>query len=610
MMKSTKENKKRSGSFESFRRLIDFAKEEKPWFLRSGLFSILNKIFDIAPEILIGVAIDVVVSKETSFVARFGVIEPWHQILVLAVLTFFVWVFESIFEYLHLISWRGLAQVIQHKLRTKAYAHLQSLDLGYFENQSTGNLVAVLNDDINQLERFLDGGMNEVVQTATAAVGVGAVFFYLSPEIAWLAITPIPIIVVGAFYFQKRAEPLYAKVRDQVGVLASRLNNNISGILTIKSFTGEEIESTKMELDSLDYVKINSKAISVSSAFTPIIRLGVLSGFLATLVYGGWKVLHGSLNIGAYGVLIFLTQRLLWPMTRLATTVDLYERAMASTRRVLDLMNIYPAILSGPLHVQKIRGHYRFEHVTFGYESGPVILQDLQLEILPQKTTALVGLTGSGKSTIIKLLSRYYEVTQGNIYLDGNPLQDYNLKALRKRIGLVSQDVFLFHGTIRENLCFHDETIQEDQLVRACVLAEAHDFILTLDKGYDTVVGERGQKLSGGQRQRLSIARAILKDPDVLILDEATSAVDNETEAAIQRSIAKISKNRTTVVVAHRLSTITEADHIYVLDHGKIVESGKHRDLLESNHIYAKLWNVQTGGKAMTSNHEIFRNQS
>ncbi|MCB0327701.1 MAG: ABC transporter ATP-binding protein, partial [Bdellovibrionales bacterium] len=354
-------------------------------------------------------------------------------------------------------------------------------------------------------------------------------------------------------------------------------------------------EANNLEKESMDYVQVNSKAISVSSAFTPIIRIGVLSGFLATMFLGGWKVIHGELNVGAYGVLIFLTQRLLWPMTRLATTIDLYERAMASVRKVLDLLTIKSYIQSGNFQPQSIPGHYECKDLSFQYSSGPMILKDMTLSILPKQTTAFVGFTGSGKSTLIKLLSRYYDPSEGSIVLDGKDLKEYDLDALRSKIGLVSQDVFLFHGSVRENLCFHDQRITQDEMFEAAKLAEAHTFIESLEFGYDTVIGERGQKLSGGQRQRLSIARAILKNPDILILDEATSSVDNETEAAIQRSIEKISKDRTTIVVAHRLSTILRADKIYVLDHGKIVESGKHDQLLYQNGLYSQLWSVQTG---------------
>lgn len=577
-------------------RLFEYAKGDRLQLIWASFCSITNKLFDIAPEILIGIAIDVVVSKEQSFVSRLGWSDPWEQILVLAVLTFFIWFGESLFEYLLLINWRNLAQKIQHQLRIDTYRHIQKLDLSYFEDQSTGSLVSILNDDVNQLERFLDGGANQLLQTFTAVAGVGAVFFVISYEIALIAFMPIPIVILGAFYFQRRATPLYATVRDKVGLLSSRLNNNISGIITIKSFTSEDKEAETLEEQSLDYLRSNSKAIAMSSAFIPIIRMAILAGFLATFTLGAWKVLNGQLAVGSYGVLVFLTQRLLWPLTGLAATVDLYERAMASTRRILNLMNTPISLREGHLRSDHLRGHFKFENVDFRYASGAPVLKGLQFEILPKKTTAFVGATGSGKSTLIKLLLRFYEPTRGNIQLDGHPLSDFHTHSLRGRIGLVSQDVFLFHGTVRENILYGRPEASEEDIRRACQLAEAHDFIQNLPEKYDTLIGERGQKLSGGQRQRLSIARALLKNPDILIFDEATSAVDNETEAAIQRSLSIISKNRTIIVVAHRLSTIVSADKIFVLENGEIKESGHHRDLiLQKNGAYSRLWQVQTG---------------
>jgi ATP-binding cassette subfamily B protein len=575
--------------------IIRYAKSYRPRIVVATVYSIINKLFDIAPEILIGMAIDVVVSKEKSFLSNFGLLEPWHQILALGVLTFFIWAGESLFEYLLLINWRNLAQNIQHDLRLDAYNHIQNLDLSYFEDQSTGNLVAIMNDDVNQLERFLDGGANNLIQTFTAVIGVGAVFFYLSPLIALIAITPIPVIILGAFYFQKRALPLYKNVRASVGHLSSRLSNNISGIMTIKSFTSEAAESEQLRTQSLDYVEANRKAIAVSSAFIPIIRMAILSGFLATFIIGGYKVLQGDMPVGSYGVLVFLTQRLLWPLTSLAQNVDLYERAMASTRRILDILKQPLIIQSGSLETSNLEGHYQFKNAYFKYNSGDLVLKDLNLAIEPKKTTAFVGSTGSGKSTLVKLLLRFYDLTEGELCLDGHKIKDYNLKFLRSQVGLVSQDVFLFHGTVKENIAYGNPGATEEAIKKAAQMAEAMSFIEALPEGLNTIIGERGQKLSGGQRQRLSIARAILKDPKILILDEATSAVDNETEAAIQRSLKVISQNRTTIIIAHRLSTIVHADQIFVLDHGQVIESGRHEELLKQGQTYTQLWKVQTG---------------
>ncbi len=584
-------------SFDALVRLLRYARGYRGDILLATLYSVLNKVFDIMPEILIGIAIDVVVRREASFVGTLGITEPFSQVLLLGALTILVWAFESLFEFLLLVKWRNLAQTIQHELRLEAYAHIHQLDMAWFSEQHSGDLLAILNDDVNQLERFLDGGANALIQVVTAVTAVGAVFFYLSPPIALMAFTPIPVIIVGAFWFQRRAQPLYANVRERVGSLASRLANNITGIATIKSFTRERHELEQLRKDSESYLEANRRAIRVSSAFIPIIRMAILAGFVATLVYGGKLTLAGEMEAGAYGVLIFLTQRLLWPLTMVAENVDLYERAMASTRRILNLTETPFRIRSGStrLPASRVRGALDFENLTFSYASGPPVLSDVTIRVPEGRTVALVGQTGSGKSTIVKLLLRFYEPGSGRVTLDGHDIQQVELSDLRAAVGLVSQDVFLFHGTVRDNIAYGRPDAGHDAIVEAAKAAEAHDFINRLADGYDTIIGERGQKLSGGQRQRLSIARAVLKDPPVLVLDEATSSVDNETEAAIQRSMQRISEGRTTLVIAHRLSTIVDADHIYVLEHGRVTEQGDHRALLAANGIYASLWEVQTG---------------
>ena len=584
-------------------RLIAYARGYRRRIAWATFCSVANKLFDVMPEILIGVAIDVVVRREDSFLAAAGISEPLHQIYLLGVLTFLIWAGESLFEYFHMLAWRNLAQALQHDLRLDAYAHVQDLDIAWFEDRSTGNLVAILNDDVNQLERFLDGGANSLIQVLTTVLAVGAVFFVVSPVIAALAFSPVPLLLWGAFRFQKRAQPLYADVRARVGDLGARLANNLSGIVTIKSFAAETREVERLRRDSEAYLAANSRAIAVSSAFIPLIRMVILAGFLFTFVVGGRMVLDGSLAVGAYGVLVFLTQRLLWPLTGLAQTVDLYERAMASTRRILDLLATPIAVrrAAGGQVLDTVRGALRVQRVSFRYASGDDVLHDISIDIPAGHTVALVGPTGSGKTTLVKLLLRFHEPSGGRITLDDQPLSGIDPASLRANIGFVSQDVFLFHGTVRENIAYGRPHAEQSAVVAAAQAAEADVFIRALPDGYDTVVGERGQKLSGGQRQRLSIARALLKDPPVVILDEATSAVDNETEAAIQRSLARISVGRTTIVIAHRLSTIVHAHHIVVLDGGRVRETGSHRELLAADGLYAALWRVQTGAESWSA---------
>ena len=579
------------------RRLWKYAANYRGQVIAASIWSFLNKAVDIAPPFLIGMAVDVVANGSDSLLGRLGIENPKAQIVVIAMITFVIWGLESVFEYLLSVNWRNLAQSIQHDLRVDTYEHLQELDIAYFEDRPSGDLMAVLNDDINQLERFLDIGANEVIQLATTVVLIGVAFFIIAPSIAWLAFLPVPIILWGSLRFQKRIEPRYATVRDEAAAINGQLANNIGGIATIKAFTAEGREVERVTVSSNRYKQANASAIALSSTFTPIIRIAILIGFTATLVWGGFLAIDGQLNIGLYSVMVFLTQRLLWPLTRLGQTVDLYQRAMASTNRILDVLDAEPTIIdgTGSLDASLVKGAITFDDVTFSYEPGYEVLSGVDLEIEPFKTTAFVGSTGSGKTTLVKLMLRFYDPDSGSVLVDGTRLADLSQYDIRRAMALVSQDVFLFHGTVRENIAYGEPDATEEDVHTAARTAEAHEFITSLPDGYDTIIGERGQKLSGGQRQRLSLARALLTDSPVLILDEATSAVDNETEAAIQRSLARIAHGRTMVVIAHRLSTIRNADKIYVIDRGGVAESGTHRDLIDDEGIYHSLWNVQTG---------------
>ncbi len=581
-------------------RLLHYGHNYRTQIWQATVCSILNKIFDLAPPALIGAAVDVVVQKEDSLIAKLGVTDIFGQLLLLTVISAIIWGLESIFEYAYARLWRNLAQTIQHELRLNAYDHLQSLELAYFEDSSTGGLMSILSDDINQLERFLDVGANELLQVSTTVLIIGGAFFILAPSVAWMTIVPIPFILWGSIAFQRRLAPRYANVREKVSLLNGQLANNLTGMTAIKSFTAEAYENQRIAAQSAAYRQSNRRAIALSAAFVPMIRMIILAGFTGILLYGGMEAVAGRLSVGTYSVLVFLTQRLLWPLTRLGDTLDLYQRAMATTTRVMNLLDTPIAIHSGDLAlpVGQVRGELELKEVTFAYKGRAPVVENLSLQIPAGKTIAIVGATGSGKSTLVKLLLRLYEIQGGSITLDGVDLRQLELGDLRRAIGLVSQDVFLFHGTVRENIAYGSFEATLAEVMAAAEIAEAHEFISKLPQGYDTIVGERGQKLSGGQQQRIAIARAVLKNPPILILDEATSAVDNETEAAIGRSLEKIIKNRTTIAIAHRLSTVRNADCIYVMEQGKLVEQGTHEELLARSGIYAMLWRVQSGLKA------------
>ena len=579
----------------NLRDLYKYAQQNQTKVKRGILYSILNKLFDLAPPVLIGVAIDIVVEGSDSFIGSFGFEDRRQQLIILAFITFVIWGLESIFDYVAAVTWRNIAQDLQHSLRTETFEKTLDLDLSFFENKSSGRLMAILNDDVNQMEQFLNEAANRLIQTATTVIVIGGTFIYISPLVAVFAFIPIPVIIFGSYKFTQRIAERYSKIRNNVESLNAHLSNSITGVLTVKSFNRKDREYKRIDEASKEVKTANYEAIKLSAAFIPIIRIAILFGFTATLLIGGFLALDGQIKVAMYSVMLFITQRLLWPLTELGMIFDVYQKAMASFRRIINLKETKPLINDGNTFMEELKESIRFENLNFEYVSDFPVLKDVNIEIVKGKTTAIVGSTGSGKSTLIKLILRFYEKNSGKIFFDNNEIESLVIDSLRSKIGLVSQDVFLFEGTVFENIAYGNIDASTKDVWNAARLSESDKFISELPNQENTIVGERGQKLSGGQRQRISIARAILKNPEILILDEATSAVDNETEAAIQESLETLKEGRTVIAIAHRLSTIKNADLIYVLESGEIVEHGTHDELLNNQGVYAKLWDVQTG---------------
>ena len=581
-----------------FRRLLAHVSGHRGTIRLASLCSVTNKIWDLAPPLLIGLAVDVVVEREDSFLASLGILDPWHQLILLSVLTFAIWGLESLFEYFYGVLWRNLAQTVQHELRLDTFAHVQRQGMGWFDERQKGDILAILNDDINQLERFLDKGANDLLQVSTTVVVVGAVFIAISWQVALFAVLPIPIIVWGSFRYQRSLEPRYAEVRKSAGAMNALLENDLSGMSTIQSFTAEDREIKRVEALSNVYRESNRQAIRLSAAFTPLIRMAILCGFTATLLLGGWMTLENELAVGAYSVLVFMTQRLLWPLTRLGETFDLYQRAMASSTRVLDVLTSPTEVVQGDFAPESSvieASPIIFKDVDFSYPGREPVFTGLNLELKAGETVGVVGSTGAGKTTLIRLLLRFAEPTTCSILWAEQPLPEWSLSRLRSSMALVDQHITLFPTTILENIRYGNPNATDEAVYESAKLAEVTEFVEALPEAWATLVGEGGHRLSGGQRQRLAIARAVLKDAPLLILDEATSAVDNETEAALQRSINKITQGRTAVIIAHRLSTVRNADRILVLENGGIREDGDHDELVQIGGIYSRMWAVQTG---------------
>ena len=580
------------------RELLSYLNAWKVRVTLASIYSAINKIFDIAPEVLIGVAVDLVVKKNDSFVASLGFESIDSQVAFIGAVTFLIWALESLFEYLYMIEWRGLAQNVEHDLRVKTYDHAQRLDLDWHEKQSVGNITAILNDDINQLERFLNNGVNQIIQISVSTIIIGFIFFYISPLIATIAILPVPIIFLIGLFFQKKLSPKYKSIREKVGLLNSVIVNNLMGIKVIKSFMTFNIEKDNLGAKSKEYQQENINAIAISSAFNPIIRMGVLAGFLGTMLIGSYMALNGTLEVGSYSVLVFLTQRFLWPFTSLSTLIDDFERSMASCNRIFTLLDHKIKIIDKPNSIKppSMNYHIKFKDMSFGYDSTTPLFENLNMSIPYGSSIGLVGDTGSGKTTIAKLLLRLYEPNDGDIFIGDYSISDLEIGFLRQKVGIVSQESFLFNASIYENITYGIKHPRQEDIEQTLEQSQCKEFIDKLPLGLETIVGERGQILSGGQRQRISIARTLMRKPDIIIFDEATSSVDNKTEQLIQKAIFEIIKERTSIIIAHRLSTIRNCKNIFVLNQGKIIEEGNHDDLVANeNSYYSKLWKIQTG---------------
>lgn len=579
------------------RRLWNYGEKWRFLAIRGSIYSALNKFFDVAPEVLIGMAVDLVVRKEQSALAGFGVAKVEHQLIFIALLTAFIWICESLFEYLYSLDWRNLAQGIQHELRKNTFDKVLRFPAGWFTKQNTGDLTTIMNDDVNQLERFLDNGINDILQLIVSTLLVLAIFYFISPLIATCALLPIPIIFWGSKFFQAKLAVRYDVVREKASRLSSVISASISGVITIKSYGTETFESNKLGKASGDYQEANQLAIKTSSAFIPLLRVLILMGFVFTLVFGGIKTLDGDISVASYSILVFLTQRLLWPFTSLGQTIDQYHRGMASAKRILDLAE------SNAAELEQVSGintpipwneRISFKDVSFAYGGSPLVIDKLNLEIPRKGFVGIVGATGSGKSSILRLILGLYKPKSGEVTFDGTAISTYPLSQLRASLAYVAQDCFIFTGSILDNVCYGEEP-DEARATEVLELVDLQELVQGAKEGIHAGVGENGSKLSGGQVQRLCIARALYRDADILIFDEATSAVDNETEAALQKSISHLAGAKTIISVAHRLSSIRSADIIYVLNDGMIVEKGSHNELVAKGGLYASQWALQTG---------------
>ena len=563
--------------------------------------SVLNKVFDMMPPVLTGWIIDSVSGNPPWVLTiSLGVLSPLQSAMVLSGLAVFIFGLESVFQWGYQFSFATLAQQLVHRIRMQVLGHMQQREMAFFETHRLGDTLATVTEDVSQLERFINNGINEWIQLLVLLVVSVMIMVSISWQLAVVAFLPIPIIIAGSLWYQRQMAPRFLAIRDRVGELNGRLENWISGMAVVKSFTAEPMEHAKATESSQAVMLANRSAIAIIALYVPVIRMAVVLGFAGVLLIGSYWVLTGQgvLSLGELVLFAMLTERLLWPVTRLGATFDELERSNASAKRIDRVMapSMVTEVASPHLPPQVI-GKIGFNGVSFAYPtalSNPVV-QGLELQIEAGTVVGIAGATGCGKSTLIKLLLRFYDPQVGSISLDGVPINQWSIRSLRQSIALVSQDVYLFHGTIYENIAYGLPHATPDQVEAAARCAAFHDVVCQFERGYQTIVGERGIRLSGGQRQRLSIARAVLKNAPILVFDEATSSVDTETEEAIQRQFAMVTKGKTAIVIAHRLSTIRHADRIVVLNNGRVTEDGSHMSLLRLGGTYARLWSTQVG---------------
>ena len=591
-----------------WRLFTDYGEGQRLAFVIGLVSSVFARMLDLLPPLLLALAIDAVIEGNTSYSLLF-VPDAWipggttGQLWLTAGLIAASFGFGALFHYMRNWGWNKFAQHVQHAVRTDTYETMQRLNMEFFADKQTGEMMSVLSNDVNRLEKFLNDGLNSSSRLIIMVLGIAGYLFYINWQLALVALLPVPVIAVFTKWFIETIQPKYADVRASVGSLNSRLENNLSGIQIIKTATTEAYEADRVEDSSQEYLDANWDAIETRITFFPGLRLVSGLGFVVTFVLGGLIVIGRApsfftleLTTGGFVAFIIYTQRFVWPMAQFGQVINMYQRAYASAERVFGLMEtpgrLEEAADAEPLAVTD--GAVAYDDVTFGYGEDTV-LEDVSFTVDGGDTIALVGPTGAGKSTVMKLLLRMYDPDDGAVRIDGQDLRDARITSVRRAIGYVSQETFLFYGSVRDNIAYGTFDATDDEIRQAAEAAEAHQFIRNLPEGYETMVGERGVKLSGGQRQRIAIARAMLKDPDILVLDEATSDVDTETEMLIQRSLDELTADRTTFAIAHRLSTIKDADTILVLEDGRVVERGSHDDLLARDGLYANLWAVQAG---------------
>lgn len=568
----------------TFKRLKEFYWPYKHYFLWSLFFLIILTCITVVYPIILQITIDEVVLQD-----RYGLI------LYISLIFFGLMIIKGIstFSFQYLSELFGMTSV--YHLRNALYGKLQVLSFEYYDNSKTGDIMSRLTADVEGFRFFLSAGFAELIRIVVL-IGVSlTIMFYYSIPLAIVTMLAMPFLGIIVFQFDKQVHPAFRKVRKSFGRLNTRVQENISGMNTVKSLSREDFEIDRFSSSNDDYRKRYLFTSKLWSKYFPLMEFIGNVAVVSLLGYGGYLVINDQMALGELVAFFSLVWYILGPIMNLGFVVNMFSQAKASGERLIEILDQEEEIQEKENAIrQPIKGHVTFKDVSLQYvEEDDVALKHIDFDAPPGKVIGLIGATGSGKTSITQLITRFYEADMGEVLVDGQLVSDYELKSLRSQIGFVLQEPFLFSTSIRENIAYGRPDISEEQVIDAAKRAQAHDFIMQLPKGYDTLLGERGMGLSGGQKQRIAIARALCINPSILILDDATSAVDMETEFKIQAALKEVMKERTSFIIAHRISSIKHADEILVLEEGEIKERGTHNQLLAEHGIYRRIYDIQ-----------------
>lgn len=522
-----------------------------------------------------------------------GTIDYITRISVIALIVF---VARAVMQFTRSYAAHKAGWGVVSDARRLVYQHIQKLSLRFYEDKQTGQLMSRIINDTDLFERMIAHALPDVIVNGITLVGVSAILLSMNVNLTLLTLIPIPIIIFALIGYSKLVRPAFRNRQQSIGELNAVLNDNLSGIREVKAFAREEDALDKVDNKIQLVLHKNLRALKLMAIFNPIFDFAAGIGQLLVIFFGARMAIAGTLSIADLVAFFLYLDSFYTPVRSLGNSMEAVQESLAGFERIAEILTVSPEIANPDqphTFVEPIQGNICFENVRFYYNQGEDVLTDINLEIPAGSTVALVGPTGVGKTTLVSLIPRFYDAIEGKIQIDGVDVREIDLDLLHQSVSMVLQDVFLFHGTVRENILFGKPNATEEEMIRAAEIANASEFIDHMPNGYDTLIGERGVKLSGGQKQRLSIARAVLKDSPILILDEATSSVDTETEMLIQQALERLIKGRTTIIIAHRLSTVRNADRIVALEGSRIVETGKHEELLAKKGLYHKLYTAQ-----------------